>query len=337
MALTQVDQGLLGTNAQYTGFKNRIINGAVNINQRGTTNSAATDGGYWMDMYATITNQGMTFNIGQNLNSITPPAGFTNYLGCQSTSSGAVPSPTTSGVRVRIEGQNMGDLGWGAAGAQTVTMSFWVRSSLTGTFGGGMWNSSQSTSYPFSYSIPVANTWTYITITIVGPTSGTFLTTNGVGLGIDFSLATGSAQQGTAGAWTSGFKQGVTGQTQVCSTSGATWYMTGLQFEKGSTATSFDYRPYGTELALCQRYYWKSISGTNIGYAYLVDTVGANRHIMAWWKVSMRASPTVTGTTSSLSFFSQSTTTESTECGVTQPNSGTGSYQVTSIVATAEL
>lgn len=237
-----------------SSFKNRIINGAVTINQRGTTNSAAVDGAYFMDMYATITNNGMTFNIGQNLNSVTPPAGFSYYVGCQSTSSGAVPSGTTTGVRVRIEGYNMADLAWGTANAKAVTMSFWVYSSLTGTFAGGLWNPSQSTSYPFTYSIPVANTWTYVTVSITGPTSGTFLTTNTAGLGIDFGLAIGSSYQGTAGAWGAGFKIGVSGMTQVCSTSSATWYMTGLQFEVGTVATSFDFQDYGKQLALCQRY-----------------------------------------------------------------------------------
>jgi hypothetical protein len=182
--------------------------------------------------------------------------GFINYLGCTSSSAYSVISTDYLGINQRIEGLNMTDFGWGAAGAATVTLSFWVRSSLTGTFGGSIMNSGFNRSYPFSYTISAANTWEQKSVTIAGDTSGTWLTTNGVGARVFFSLGCGSTRLGTAGSWTgSSDIFSAIGETSVVGTNGATFYITGVQLEKGSTATSFDYRPYGTELALCQRYF----------------------------------------------------------------------------------
>jgi hypothetical protein len=160
-------------------------------------------------------------------------------------------------VQQLIEGLNVSDLAWGTANAQTVTLSFWVRSSLTGTFGGSIRNSAGNRSYPFTYTISSANTWEKETITIAGDTSGTWLTTNGIGLSISFSLGAGATYSGTAGAWAGSNIVQPTGSTSVVGTNGATFYITGVQLEKGSTATSFDYRNYQAELAMCQRYYFK--------------------------------------------------------------------------------
>ena len=192
--------------------------------------------------------------VQRNAGSVTPPTGFTNYLGV--TSTGAY-TPTGSdffGIQQFIEGFNFADLAWGTSNASPVTLSFWVRSSLTGTFGGSLQNSPQNRSYPFSYTISSANTWEYKTITIAGDTTGTWLTDNGRGVAINLMLGVGTTHAGTAGAWTSSDHRSVSGSVNVVATNGATFYITGVQLEKGSTATSFDYRPYGTELALCQRY-----------------------------------------------------------------------------------
>jgi hypothetical protein len=188
------------------------------------------------------------------------PAGFVNSLLATSTSAYTVGASEFVSFRQFIEGFNCADLGWGTASAQTVTLSFWVRSSLTGTFGGALANNASDRSYPFSYTISSANTWEQKSITIAGDTSGTWLTTNGVGIGVRFSLGSGSTYSGTAGAWAAGTFTSATGATSVVGTNGATFYITGVQLEKGSTATSFDYRPYGTELSLCQRYYEKSFN-----------------------------------------------------------------------------
>jgi len=243
-----------------TSFKNRIINGAMVIDQRNagasTTNLAASVT-YSLDRWLTYGTSASKFSIQQNAGSVTPPVGFINYLGITSLAA-TTPAATDEYVlQQRIEGLNVSDLAWGTANAKTITLSFQVYSSLTGTFGGALTNSAANRIYVFSYSIPTANTWTTISITIVGDTSGTWLTTNGLGIKLIFDLGVGTTYKGTAGSWGSTYYDGVTGGVNIIGTNGATFYITGVQLEKGSTATSFDYRPYGTELFLCQRYAWK--------------------------------------------------------------------------------
>jgi len=301
MALTQVDQGLLGTNAQYTGFKNRIINGAMVIDQRnaGAIQNPVTANSYTVDRWqygATVVNK---FYSKQNAGAVTPPVGFINYLGLTSLSVYTLVAGDRMGLFQAIEGFNCADLAWGTANAQTVTVSFWVQSSLTGTFGGTVANGAYSRGYTYSYTINSANTWEYKTITIPGDTSGTWLTNNGVGVAISWAVGVFSTLQGTPGSWGSTVSFAPTGQVNVAGTSGATFYITGVQLEKGSTATSFDYRPYGTELLLCQRYYyqsWGSGAFANVGSSFggipipntLTQALG-----VAQFPVSMRASPTV--------------------------------------------
>jgi len=170
-----------------------------------------------------------------------------------------VGSTDVIGIGQYIEGYNIADLGWGTANAKTVTLSFWVRSSLTGTFGGSLHEGGAATAfYPYTYTISAANTWEYKTVTVVGPTIGTWQTTNSRGLSVLFNLGTGATFSGAAGSWSASPNYAPTGVVSVVGTSSATFYITGVQLEVGSTATSFDYRPYGTELALCQRYYYKT-------------------------------------------------------------------------------
>ena len=256
MPLTTVQSGMMDSIAQYNSFKNRIINGAMVIDQRnnGASVSATLGVLYTLDRFLSVTTVAAKFTVQQNAASVTPPVGFTNYLGVTSSSAYSVLSSDYFTIQQAIEGYNISDLAWGTASAATVTLSFWVRSSLTGTFGGAIYNSAGDRSYPFTYTINAANTWEQKSITIPGDTSGTWLTTNGVGMRINWGLGVGSTDSGTAGAWTGSLKRSATGATSVVGTNGATFYITGVQLEKGSTATAFDYRPYGTELALCQRY-----------------------------------------------------------------------------------
>jgi hypothetical protein len=273
------------------GFKNRIINGAMVIDQRnaGASVTPTAGGAYDVDRWLAFASQSGKYTAQQGTTNL--PAGFINSLNCVSSSAYSVLTSDYFMFTHRIEGLNVADLAWGTASAATVTLSFWVRSSLTGTFGGSLVNSAQNRSYPFSYSIPSANTPTFITITIAGDTSGTWLTTNGIGIGINFSLGVGSTLSGTAGAWAGAAYYSATGATSVVGTNGATFYITGVQLEKGSTATSFDYRPYGTELALCQRYFW-TLNGRII---YLTDYGLASLYITnVYFPVAMRASPTIT-------------------------------------------
>jgi hypothetical protein len=176
-----------------------------------------------------------------------------------------------------------------------VTLSFWVRSSLTGTFGGVVQNGSGTRNYPFTYTISAANTWEQKTVTIAGETSGSWSTDNGVGITVGFGLGVGSTYSGTAGSWSSTYYLGATGATSVVGTNGATFYITGVQLEKGSTATAFDFRSYGTELALCQRYYTRFVTGSGSTAGFVVgvmsSTTGASR-CSATLPVTMRTTPT---------------------------------------------
>ena len=240
-------------------MKNRIINGAMVIDQRNAGASVATtyttQNVYTLDRWYYRNLVASKYTIQQNAGSVTPPVGFKNYLGCTSTSAYSVGSGDFFSVSQNIEGFNVADLGFGTASAKTVTLSFQVYSSLTGTFGGAFCNSAFDRSYPFTYTISSANTWTTISVTIAGDTSGTWLSTSGTGLVVRFSLGAGSTYSGTAGSWAGTFYSSATGATSVVGTSGATFYITGVQLEVGSSATGFEYRQYQQELALCQRYY----------------------------------------------------------------------------------
>jgi hypothetical protein len=283
----------------YYNFKNRIINGAMVIDQRNAGASITpTAFVYTLDRWYADCTVASKFSVQRNAGSVTPPAGFTNYLGVTSlaaTTPGAADFYTVGQV---IEGFNAADLAWGTASASTVTLSFWVRSSLTGTFGGVLNNSGGSRAYPFTYSIASANTWEKKTVTVAGDTSGTWLTNNGAGIEVKFSLGVGSTYAGTAGAWTGSNKFGATGQVNVVATNGATFYVTGAQFEKGTQATSFDYRPYSTELALCQRYFETFATSTDsvTPYQGIVGFFATTTQLRSCipMKVTKRASPTVT-------------------------------------------
>ena len=182
---------------------------------------------------------------------------------------------------------------FGTANAATFTLSFWVRSSLTGTFGGLLANHAADRCYLYSYTINAANTWEKKTITVAGDTTGTWATNNTRGLQVMFCLGAGSSYVGATGSWSSTYALGPTGQVNVLGTNGATFYITGVQLEKGSTATSFDYRPYGTELALCQRYYVRLINNINqeLGGGWLFSTAQMSSILYA--PVSMRSTPTI--------------------------------------------
>lgn len=278
-------QGGTGTTIGHNSFKNRIINGAMTIDQRNSGASfTPTQDSYMTDRWKYGQTQSSKFTAQQ---STTAPAGFTNSL--LMTVTAAVDISTTEYFTVYqpIEGYNVADLGWGTANAQTVTLSFWVRSSLTGTFGGTLRNSSGTRSYPFSYTISSANTWTQASVTITGDTSGTWVTNNGVGIYVQFGLGVRPSLSGTAGAWAGANYLSCTGATSVVGTNGATFYVTGVQLEKGSTATSFDYRPFGTEYSLCQRYY------QNLGNVGCVayGTQGVTLPVI--WPVEFRATPSV--------------------------------------------
>jgi hypothetical protein len=260
------DSSLQGAAASPYVLKNRIINGDMRIDQRNAGASITpTSGQYSIDRWKCYLSQSSKYTIQQNAGSVTPPAGFTNYLGVTSSSAYSVLTGDYFFIAQFVEGLNFADLGFGTANAQAVTISFWVRSSLTGTFGGSIVNGGSNRSYPFTYTISAANTWEQKTVTIAGDTSGTWLTTNGIGCQVIFSLGAGATYSGTAGAWAGANYTSATGATSVVGTNGATFYITGVQLEIGASATPFERRLYNQELANCQRYYYRAVSGASFG------------------------------------------------------------------------
>ncbi len=269
------------------GFRNRIINGAMVIDQRnaGASVTQSTSLTYVTDRFAVVGSVASKFTAQQ---SSTAATGFINSLLCTSSSAYTVGAGEDFSIRQYIEGLNVADLAWGTASASTVTLSFWVRSSLTGTFGGSIANSAQDRFYVFSYTINSANTWEQKTITIAGDTTGTWLTNNAIGIRLFWSLGSGATVSGTAGSWGSTFYRNATGATNIVGTNGATFYITGVQLEKGNIATSFDVRPYGTELALCQRYF-ETLGFGNIAMAETGSTYVMNLP----YKVTKRAQASI--------------------------------------------
>jgi len=288
-SITDSSGGVLAPSSSV--FRNRILNGAMQIDQRNAGASVTpASNDYTVDRWAYFASQASKFTAQQ---SSLAPSGFTKSLLFTTISAVSVGASDFFQFQQPIEGFNTADLGWGTANAQTVTLSFWVRSSLTGTFGGALKDSS-SRSYPFSYTILAANTWEQKTITIAGDTSGTWATNNSASIRVAFGLGAGSTFSGTAGSWQSGNFSTSTGATSVVGTNGATFYITGVQLEKGTTATSFDYRPYGTELALCQRYLpafnnnGTTSSPLGAGYSYLTTSAAA----IIPFPVAARVAPT---------------------------------------------
>jgi hypothetical protein len=301
---TSTANGVLGAgNASI--MKNRIINGSFVIDQRNAGASVTPNNGYTLDRWAIYNSQTGKLTVQQNAGSVTPPAGFTNYLGITSTSAYSIGASDYFTLRQSIEGFNVADLGFGTANAKTFTLSFQVYSSLTGTFGGVVKNGAETRSYPFTYSIPVANTWTTISLTFAGDTTGTWAKTNTSGLILDIGLGVGSAYSGTAGSWQTIGVISATGATSVVGTNGATFYITGVQLEVGSSATGYEYRQYGQELALCQRYYAKmssTVSNGACGAGLARSSTASNIFIKL--PVTMRTIPTVSYSSAYLNYNS---------------------------------
>ena len=291
MALTRASAAVIKTE-EIVNNRNRIINGDMRIAQRGTA-AVTTSGSYAVDRFLIQIDTDGAYSAQQDSDA---PTGFIKSTKITTTTADASLSASQYfQIQQRIEGTNTADLAWGSASAKTVTLSFWVRSSLTGTFGGALGNSDFNRSYPYTYTISVADTWEYKTVTIAGDTSGTWKTDTDVGINVRWGLGVGSNFSGTAGAWAGSGLMSATGAVSVIGTLNATWYVTGVQLEVGSVATPFERRPYGTELALCQRYYQKAQRGDYAGRANGATTAILGIPLL----VAVRASPTLSdgGTT----------------------------------------
>jgi len=297
---TSTSGGILGAgNASI--MKNRIINGAMVISQRNGTSVLTNTAGkvYPVDRFPLYCNVASKCTTQQSTDA---PAGFTNSILVTSTSAYTVGSGDEFAITQDIEGYNLADWNWGTANAKTATLSFWVKSSLTGTFGGSIGSGLTSYSYPYTYTISSANTWEYKTVAIAGPTTGSsdFSTTNGSACVVRFGLGCGSTFSGTAGSWSANNYFSATGATSVVGTSGATLYITGVQLEVGSSATGFEYRMYSTELQLCQRYFETSFDiGTAPANAVNdtfegIASFGTSGTQSFSFKVNKRALPTMT-------------------------------------------
>jgi len=234
--------------------RNLVINGAMQVAQRGTSSSSLTSAQvYYLDRFFAVEDTDGTMTIQQ---SSTSPADFQySTLLTTGTADASLAATQICYVGQKLEGLNVSHLNWGTANAKTVTLSFWVRSSLTGTFGGAFANSAFNRSYPFTYSISSANTWEYKTITVAGDTTGTWPTDNTASIQIFWGLGVGSTYSGTAGSWVGSGNISATGATSVIGTASATFHITGVQLEVGETATPFEHRSFGDELAKCQRYF----------------------------------------------------------------------------------
>lgn len=273
-------------------FRNKIINGDMRIDQRNSGGSTTlTPGGiYTVDRWIGYEDTDGAMTAQQDSSA---PAGFVNSVKCTTITADASLSGTQfSYFAQRIEGFNVADLAWGTASAKPITISFWVRSSLTGTFGGTLNNSNATRSYPFTYTISSANTWEQKTITVDGDTTGTWLTDNNTGIGLIFGLGVGSTYSGTAGAWAGANYASATGATSVIGTLNATWYVTGVQLEVGSVATPFEQRPIGMELCLCHRYFyrWGGPQFTIFGLGHTGDTTLIDFPFS--YPITMRTAPT---------------------------------------------
>jgi hypothetical protein len=200
------------------------------------------------------------------------PAGFVNSVLITSTSAYSIVAGDYNAFQQRIEANNMSDAGWGSSNAQTFTLSFWVRSSLTGTFGGSLYFPATTTrTFPFSYTISAANTWEQKSITIAGDTtSNTASTGNGLYVIVQWALGAGSTYTTATAGWQNGNFACPTGSTNLIATNGANLYLTGVQLEVGVTATSFDFRSIGTELSLCKRYY-EVFNNSSIGVSFVAS------------------------------------------------------------------
>jgi hypothetical protein len=279
-------------------MRNRIINGAMVISQRATS-ASVTGGGYFvLDRFRWSQDGSYGFTIAPTISQdSSTPSSFVGNSMKFTNGTGASPSTSQSAyLEQYIEGFNTADLAFGTASAATVTLSFWVKASITGTYCVAFRNSANNRSMVKEYTISSANTWEQKTITIAGDTSGTWIgATNGAGLIIAFTLGAGSTYDTTAGTWAAGYYLATSSQTDLTATTGATWFVTGVQLEAGSAASPFEQRLYGTELSLCQRYYFQKATGDTI---YSIPTAyngtTGNQWLSYFLPQVMRAIPTVT-------------------------------------------
>jgi hypothetical protein len=321
----QYDGANWGPTYPGSGFRNRIINGDMVVNQR---NTAVTTSGYSVDRWIAFKSGGATVSMAQSTDA---PSVFTNSLKATASTGG---SSNLSYFEQNIEGYNTASLGWGTASAKQTTVSFWVKSSLTGTYSVAFQHPARTRAYVATYAINAINTWEYKTITISGDLSGTWSKTNTTGIEVYFTFGVSNAgyQTSTLNQWFAGdgmsIPIGPSSVPDVMATTGNIFAITGVQLEANPQPTPFEQRPYGTELALCQRYYFRYY-GNSGGYSRFPST-GASFSGTSWQgvlnvPVTMRAVPSLiessgVGCTDNVSFDSAVFTTVSLASGQSHIN-----------------
>lgn len=264
----------LGTDSLF-GFRNRIINGDMRIDQRNAGGSIViTRTGhpwtYCVDRWSIVNYQPSRISVQKNMDTLTPPSGFTSYIGLKTISPYSIGSNDIYAIHQRIEGNNCSDLNWGSVNAKTITLSFWVRCTKPGLFAGFLDNYFDNRWYTFTYNIVSANTWEYKTITIPGDVTGNWRTDELDGILVGFYVGVGNNLLGPTNTWRNS-QTFPSGGVNILDTLNATFYVTGVQFEVGLTATPFESRPFGTELALCQRYFEKSYNINKTGFSFSIN------------------------------------------------------------------
>lgn len=321
------------------GNRNMIINGAMTIDQRNSGSVITpSDSQKTLDRFMSDLSAASKFSVQQVTDS---PTDFSNSLKVTSLSAHTPSSSEFFGIQQAIEGFNTAQLNLGTANAKVITLSFYVKSSLTGTFGGAFNNSAHNRSYPYTYTISAANTWERKTITLTGDTSGTWIgSTNGIGLRVFWSMGAGSGRINTSGAWAAGLYLGATGQTNVVATNAATWQVTGVQLEVGSQVSPFEHEPVGVTLSKCQRYYYKwSSSGLSdniyVRSPYVSSPPNSSASAAYTFPVTMRANPTMSGAVGlSLNRFTSSVNNAVAQVG---SSSSANAFSLTAWQADAEL
>ena len=269
--------------------RNFIINGGCAIDQRNGGSSVTT--GFAIDRTQIEGFDGGGTGTGQQVTD--SPSGFTHSLKITVTGTDtSLASTDFYTLRQIVEGYNIAHLGFGASGGTSVTLSFFVKSSLTGNFSCSLGNGDNNRSYPIMYTINTADTWEKKTMTFPADTTGTWGTGNGRGILVRWSLGAGSGRLGTANQWNGSQAHGATGTTNLFATNAATFQITGLQLEAGSVATDFEHRSFAQEFALCQRYFQKNATAQM--YLTLVRTADNQHRLNLNLPVTMRATPTGT-------------------------------------------
>ena len=281
------------TDEVFEAGSNLIINGGMTISQRGSTFADLGNGYYGVDRFIIYHSDDGAVTVSQDT---TVPAGqgFKNSMKFDvTTADTSIGAAQYYQFAQKIEGQNMAHLEWGTSNAKSVTLSFWIRSNLTGTYNVYFLNNATNRYHPVNFTIDSADTWEKKIITVAGDTTGTWLTTNGIGMYVLWNLALGSNNlTGTNATWgTAG--PGVSGTTQAnfLSSTSNELYLTGVQLEEGEVATPFQTEVIGTTLDKCKRYF--QLVGPNSIYS----SYGATYNYVHWtFSPEMRANPTLAGT-----------------------------------------